>query len=96
MLTTVTDINTDTIIDIMTDEMEKTEIIFHKLLSVKTSPHHHLMDIAGVSVDGNYRLWVKDGRHNWMEVHDRLIYKNQILSSLHKRLKILFAEKQKV
>lgn len=80
-------ITTRTIVDLLTNDMEEVEIIFDTLLKIKTTPHHHLMDIAGVGVDCNDRLWAKDGRQNWVEIHDRLMYKDCILESLYQRLK---------
>ena len=82
-------ITTRTIIDLLTAEMEETEILFDSPLQIKTTPHHHLMDINGVSVDAAGKLWIKNARHNWTQVTDNLMYASYINGSLFQRLKLL-------
>lgn len=82
-------INTQTVINLLTESLDEVEIIFDSLLTVNTSNGHSLMEIGGVGVDMNERLWVKNGRHNWVEVHDKLIFAECILTTLYNRLKLL-------
>ena len=85
-----------TIEDIKTilSDLNETDMPFDTPLQVKTSPHHELMKIWGVSVDGNNRLWVRSSRKDELEITDNLIYKNYILGSLNQRLKLLLFFKQ--
>jgi hypothetical protein len=85
---------TDTIIDILTDEMEETEVIFSQLLHVNLKGNFCLMKIAAVSVDANLRLWIKDDRGNWSEVHDKLMYCQFIVDALDSALKWMGKQKQ--
>ena len=72
---------TETIIDLLTG-IDKAEIIFDKILTIKDTS----IEISGIGVDGNNRLWMKTSQNNWIEVHDRLIYHNQIVKRLHEQL----------
>lgn len=83
-------ITTRTIIDLLTDEMEDTEIIFNSLLKVKTETGHVLMEISGVGVCPLERLWVRPAGEGWTEIHDHRKHKDYILGALHDRLQLLF------
>lgn len=75
-----------TIIEMLTNGMQETLVVFDTLLQVKPTPHFLLMEISAVEVDGNERLWVKTGRDSWMSLSDHLIYQDHILNSLYQRL----------
>ena len=72
---------TETIIDLLTS-MDKAEIIFGKPFTIRDTS----IEISGIGVDGNNRLWMKNSRSNWVEVHDRLIYHKEIVKELHGQL----------
>ena len=72
---------TETIIDLLSG-IDKAEVIFDKILTIKDTS----IEISGIGVDGNNRLWMKTSQHNWIEVHDKLIYHNQIVKELHEQL----------
>ena len=75
---------TQTIIDLL-GNLDKAEILFDKILLIKGTS----IEISGIGVDGNDRLWMKTSRHNWVELHDRLIYHTPIIQALYNRLQCL-------
>lgn len=75
-----------TIIDLLSKQMDETELIFKEPLPVNLKGNYCLLKIAAVAVDGNNRLWIKDERGNWSEVHEGLIYCQFILSALYEEL----------
>ena len=79
---------TETIIDLLSG-IDKAEIIFDKPFTIRDTS----IEISGIGVDGNNRLWMKNSRHNWIEVHDRLIYHKQIVKELHGQLQGFMNEK---
>ena len=79
---------TETIIDLLTS-MDKAEIIFAKPFTIRDTS----IQISGIGVDSNNRLWMKNSRSNWVEVHDRLIYHKQIVKELHGQLQAFMNEK---
>ena len=74
----------------------ETDMPFDAALQVKTTPHHHLMDIWGVSVDANNRLWVRTSRKDEVEINNSLLYSQYILGSLSQRLRLLLYFKQQL
>ena len=72
---------TETIIELLSG-IDKAEIIFEKPFTIRDTS----IQITGIGVDANNRLWMKNSRSNWVEVHDRLIYHKQIIKELHEQL----------
>jgi hypothetical protein len=85
---------TKTIIDMLTsDGMSETDVTFFPAIEVMTSNNYHLMNIYAVCIDAGGKLWVKNTRTNWIELTDNLIYLDNILDPLYKRLNILHPAK---
>jgi len=81
----------DTIINTLTNEMEEVYLVFKELVYVNLKGNFCLMKISAVTVDKNKRLFVKDDRSRFTEVHDGLIYCQFIVAALHEALKPIFA-----
>ena len=79
---------TETIIDLL-HNIDKAEVIFVNPFTVKDTS----IQITGIGVDCNNRLWMKSSRSNWVEVHDRLIYHKEIVKELHGQLQGFMNEK---
>lgn len=88
MQTVKTTIEVEDIINVLKD-LGETEMRFETPIQIKTTPHHRLMDIYGVSIDNNSRLWVRSSPSNEVEITDDLIYSQYILGSLNQRLRCL-------
>ena len=72
---------TETIIDLLSG-IDKAEVIFDKPFTIRDTS----IQITGIGVDANNRLWMKNSRSNRIEVHDKLIYHKEIVKELHEQL----------
>ena len=77
-------------------DIGNTEIRFDIPLPVYISTEFCLMNIYGVSVDDNNRLWVNTSRSSELNVDNTLLYGQYILGVLYDRLKLLSVIKQQL
>ena len=77
-------------------DIGNTEIRFDIPLPVYISKEFCLLNIYGVSVDDNNRLWVNTSRSSELNVDNTLLYAQYILGVLYDRLKLLSVMKQQL
>ena len=68
-------------------QLGTTDIYFDHPVQVVINPTFVLMDLWGVSIDDNDRLWVRSNRRDEIEINSSLLYGQYILHAINGYLK---------